>query len=150
MIKRILVVIAFFASTIYANSQATLKTNILPFTFGFLNATYEVPVSRKFAFETSSAIFPIKPTKFGVLGVGIRRYFHQYKDSPNGLFLHSGVTSIYSDGEFGLILGVSYGYQWISEINFVLDIGFTYGFEVIGNVTPGKFLYPNIGLGYQF
>lgn len=105
-----------------------LKTNAILTALGWLNVSYETPVSEKATFQISADLIfsDILETESAVgLGLGYRRYFtYKKKAIPEGFYIQPQLKTLFAgdDGFLG-ILGFELGYQWIWSSGFTMDLG---------------------------
>jgi hypothetical protein len=156
--NKMLLLLAFIAFGINVNAQSTtLKMSPGAIAFGLFSGCYEKVISDKTSFQlTGLAYFGFgdyEGTGFGG-SAGFRMYLTK-KEAPRGFYLMPQTGVIFGESATAVGIGLDFGYQWIWESGFVLDIaiGPNYYFKLGNDINTdfeGFITGIVLGVGYAW
>ena len=169
MKKQFFTLFLLFGFIMTSYGQQAVKVGPLGFLLGNYNLRYEKGISEKGSIQVggnfySYKLFGLKTTGFGI-DAGYRHYFKEaikgaYVSPAIGFDSNSTTVSSVDDteGRFNLFgAGATIGYQWVTNGNFVIDLGLGYGYnalisksEELTNSYGGGGVRFTFALGYAF
>ena len=169
MKKQLFTLVLVLGSLMISFGQQAVKVGPLGFLLGNYNLRYEKGITEKGSIQVGGnfynyKLFGLKTTGFG-FDAGYRHYFKEaikgaYVSPSIGFDSNSTTVSSVDDteGRFNLFGGgATIGYQWVTNGNFVVDLGLGYGYnalisksEDLTNSYGGGGVRFTFALGYAF
>lgn len=160
MIKKLFVLLAFIAFEMNVNAQTSLvKTNPIGYAFGTFSVSYEKVLNDKtslvFSGNYNNGEFRDVDATLFAAGIGYRIYLTK-KEAPRGFYLMpnidigSGTEDITEASFLVTSLGTDFGYQWIWNSGYAIDLGIRLDYKMISgdDTTLKSGALPNAVFGF--